>query len=48
MHARQLVHENEWTTMATISVQYKGAPYNNVVSYSGAYVRTCMNGVGYM
>lgn len=35
VHARQLVHDNEWTTMSTLSVQFKGVPWGNVVSYSG-------------
>lgn len=35
VHARQLVHNNEWTTMSTLSVQFKGVPWGNVVSYSG-------------
>lgn len=43
MHARQLVHMNEWTTMSTISVEFHGVPYSNIVSYSGAFdKRLCL------
>ncbi|KAG7376561.1 Cellular repressor of E1A-stimulated proteins 1 [Phytophthora pseudosyringae] len=38
-HARQLVHDNVWATLSTISVQFGGAPYGSIVSYS--------DGVGY-
>ncbi|ETM52822.1 hypothetical protein L914_03605 [Phytophthora nicotianae] len=38
-HARQLVHDNIWATLSTISVQFGGVPYGNTVSYS--------DGVGY-
>uniref|UniRef100_K3W6F2 CREG-like beta-barrel domain-containing protein n=1 Tax=Globisporangium ultimum (strain ATCC 200006 / CBS 805.95 / DAOM BR144) TaxID=431595 RepID=K3W6F2_GLOUD len=34
LHARQLVHENEWGTLATISKQFNGVPFANIVSYS--------------
>ncbi|TDH69795.1 hypothetical protein CCR75_001287 [Bremia lactucae] len=34
VHARKLVHENIWATLATLSVQFKGVPYGNIVSYS--------------
>ncbi|KAF4030026.1 Pyridoxamine 5'-phosphate oxidase [Phytophthora infestans] len=33
-HARQLVHDNLWATLSTISVQFGGVPYGNTVSYS--------------
>lgn len=35
IHARQLVHDNDWGTLATISVPFKGVPFANIVSYSG-------------
>ncbi|POM81513.1 CREG-like protein [Phytophthora palmivora] len=38
-HARQLVHDNVWATLSTISVQFGGVPYGSTVSYS--------DGVGY-
>ncbi|KAE8891653.1 hypothetical protein PF005_g10677 [Phytophthora fragariae] len=38
-HARQLVHDNVWATLSTISVQFNGVPYGSTVSYS--------DGVGY-
>lgn len=34
-HARHLVHANVWATMSTISVQFHGIPYGNIVSFSG-------------
>lgn len=43
VHARQLVHDNEWTTMSTLSVQFKGVPWGNIVSYSGKrFVMSCV------
>lgn len=34
-HARHLVHANVWATMSTVSVQFHGVPYGNIVSFSG-------------
>ncbi|RLN02981.1 hypothetical protein BBO99_00008007 [Phytophthora kernoviae] len=38
-HARQLVHDNVWATLSTLSVEFNGIPYGSTVSYS--------DGVGY-
>ncbi|CAH0478900.1 unnamed protein product [Peronospora belbahrii] len=38
-HARQLVHDNTWATVSTISVQFNGVPYGSTLSYS--------DGIGY-
>jgi hypothetical protein len=37
-HARQLVHDNVWATLSTISVQFNGIPYGSTVSYSGEWI----------
>jgi hypothetical protein len=34
-HARRLVHDNTWASMATTSKAYDGIAYANIVSYSG-------------
>lgn len=35
-HARRLVHDNTWASMATTSKAFNGVAYANIVSYSGA------------
>ncbi|CAH0486147.1 unnamed protein product [Peronospora farinosa] len=45
-HARQLVHNNVWATLSTISVQFNGVPYGSTVSYSDGIAYSMANSTG--
>ncbi|KAJ0396111.1 hypothetical protein ATCC90586_005512 [Pythium insidiosum] len=46
VHARELVHLNEWGTLATTSKAFDGIPYGNIVSFSDGIGLAPQNSTG--